>query len=311
MIDKVVEQELIAHGYSAGFFFELIVLLLIGRALKGAMAGYKLDDQLTKEDNPAVATSFAGYTAGLMLALSGVFNGPSPEGDVTLLGLTLSPFLYSVVSVALWGVVSIVALNLARVVTDKLLLRGFGNVEELVRDRNLGVGVCEAGGYVGCGLVIRAAVSGSGPWWLTPAWLAIALPLLWGGGWLFKRLVFRSYELDRQIKDDNHAAGVLYGLHLLAVGYLVHEVVLASAVLDVSEATGWGLGKTFGVEIGLSLIYWLVGMGGLIALSLFTDRLMLPAGKLRDEVVEDRNAGVALISGVIAIVGAIMITTIF
>ena len=304
-------QEAMEYGKNAVFFVELLVLVVLGRFSRGKIAGYDLNEELTKKDNPAVAISFAGYVLGMLIALMGAFAGDGVNQPHALFGVEVGIFGYNLIGAAVWGVFAIVSLNFARVITDKFLLRGFGNVEELVRDRNIGVGVCEAGAYIASGLIIRSAIAGEGAWWLAPAYVVIGLLLLSIGVKLLLVVVFKSYELEKQIEQDNHAAGVMLGLHILAVGYLINQVIDRNMPADLKDQTGLSLLESFGIELGLSSLFMLVGLVALGLLSVVTDRLMLPADKLKDEIVEDKNIGAAVISGAVAFGGAILVTAIF
>ena len=300
-MDFAIGEELQNLGYGLAFFGELLVLIVLGKLAMGFLAGYDLDKELTENDNPAVAISFAGYVAGMLVALSGAFAGDG------------SSFVDDLIGVAIWGAFAIAALNLARVITDKLLLKGFGNVEELVRDRNIGVGVCEASGYLAGGLIIRASIAGEGAWWLGPVYLVIGLALLVIGGTLLRAVVFRKYKIAEEMEADNHAAGILYGLHLLAVGQILHAVLLDTSVEAViaAGADAATVAKAFGIDLALMLVYTVIGLVAMTILNALTDRLMLPSNKLHDEIINDRNTGAALIAGSVSVFGAILIMVVF
>ena len=254
-----------------------LLLLVVARFIKDLMTPYRMREEMTARDNPALGMSVAGY----YLAVLAICMGPlmTPAADLE------APLWKDLVATAGYTALGIVLLNAARIIVDKVLLPDFSTVKEIVEDRNAGMGAVEMGAYIASGLVIAGALHGQGGGPDTAlAIFFVGQVLLVVYGRLY-RLVCR-YDIHQQIESDNVAAGVAFGLNLVAMG-----VILMKAV--GGEFKGW---ETHLPQIG---IYAGLGMVFLLLARVLVDYLLLPGVRIRDEIVDDRNMNAAWVEGVV------------
>ncbi len=271
-----------------------IVILWIGKLINDFCTPYKLGHELTTKDNKAIAVSFSGYMLAICIILWGVLRQDiSPESAES--GKQL--FLMDIGGTILWSLFGILLLQVARVINDKLLLRRFSNVKELVEDQNIGTGAVQAGAYIGSAFMIQAATYGETSGSLirdilvTLAYFAVSQVAFILFAMVYQKL--SAYDLHDEIERDNAAAGLGFGITLAAVGML-----LSSYIVSSSSILGLGL--------------WFVICISLLAVCRFAiDRFILPGSPLDDEISKDRNWGAALIEGAAAIGLALILTTLF
>ena len=273
------------YDWTAILYAVISILLLIGaKVLNQKWSGYNLDHQLTTEDNKAVAVSFAGFLLSLCLIINGVLTSPSESSS---LGGDL-------LATVIWGSIASALLVLSRAINDKLILPKFSNRKELIEDRNIGIGAVQAGGYIATALIIRAVFmsestsSLGSEVMLTLGWFIVtqALFLLF----TFAYQKFISFDLHKELENDNIAVGISFGGSLVAFG------ILLSLYLSQYDHL-------------LGLIIWaIVAMFLLKGIRLATDKLLLPKQSLDDELVKDQNWGAAIIEAVVSIGGALILT---
>ncbi len=272
----------ILTGMTLIVFFYLI--FYVGKVVNDRLhKGYDLVEELVHKDNPAVALAVTGYYAGLVLAIGGALTGPSAGIGSDLMDLVL------------YGLLSIVLLNISWVICDKVMLHRFSVTDELVRDRNQGTGAVSFGVSVASGLVIHGAVSGEGGGILTALafWVMGQLLLLLAA--YFYNLIL-PYDLHAEIEKDNVAAGVSLGGALIAVGIVV-------GLAAEGDFHSWG--EDFAGFIVISL----VGILLLPVVRWLTDKVLLPTVKLTDEIANQDvpNVGAAYIEAFSYIAAAFLI----
>ncbi|MGE9267199.1 MAG: DUF350 domain-containing protein [Verrucomicrobiales bacterium] len=260
------------------------LFLWLAKQANQALAGFKLDEQLTEKDNKAVATSFAGFLLAQCLILHGVLTSPSAA----------STWSQDLGATALWSLIGGALLLLARVINDKIIFPSFCNKKELVQDRNVGLGAAQAGSYLATAFIIRAVVSDPTS---APLGQEIALSAIWflitqGLFILFSRLYQRltSFDLHAELEKDNPAAGVAFAGSLSAYGLLLAFFIQRYDSL-------------------LALVVWAAIAAALLCLiRLVIDKLLLPGSRLDDEVARDANWGAALIEVATTIGTALLIS---
>jgi uncharacterized membrane protein YjfL (UPF0719 family) len=276
------------------YFATALVLLALAKFLNDLFVPYKLSDQLTKHDNRAIALSFAGYLFGVSIIFAGIMGFPSAiktaENEFMFM-------LKDMGSTVLWSLIGTLLLLSSRVVNDKLLLPKFSNVKELEQDKNVGVGAVQAGTYIATALIVTGSLAGEGQGGFL---LALGMALLYFVisqlifivfGWLYEKVSF--FNLHEELEHDNAAAGVGYGMNLVALGILISEYL-----------------KVYDSVLGLAA-WTALGAIALVICRYIVDRFFLPGDLLDDEIKHDRNWGAALIEGVIAIGLALILTQTF
>ena len=202
---------------------------------------YRVDEEVATKNNLAMALRLSGYFIAIILIflgalwqtptggwaslsdISGVISGADGFGFNRELGEeVLRVFLYS-----LGG---IVALNLVRVLFDRLILYKFQLEKEVVEDQNVGAGAAEFGMYVATGLLIAGSVSGDSNSLLVPPLGsytgygdldAIVVTLAFFGMGLVMLIAFAlfyefttPFNIHDEIERDNPAAGIALGGNL-------------------------------------------------------------------------------------------------
>ena len=266
---------------SAGVYLVCsFVLFWIGKLVYDwTTPSYKVREQLVEKDNLALAVAMVGYYFGLVLAIGGVMAGPS-HGLVE-----------DLIDVMIFGPLSILLMNLARLINDRLILRGFSIRDEIIRDQNVGTGVVVFASYVATGLVIHGAVSGElGSVVTAIAFWALGQAALVLGGVVYNWIT--PYDVRAEIERDNVAAGVGFAGALLGIGIVVRHAVEGDFISWAVDLQGFAAY----VAIGLLL---------LPIVRIATDKILLPGRRLSDEIAkqEKPNVGAGFIEA-FAYVGA-------
>ena len=142
---------------AAIYLVTMLVVFYLGKKVHDWLTSFNLNEQLTKEDNKAIAVSFGGYLLGLGIILWGIL---SSDSVIAPTGNEKRDLLADLLNTVIWSLIGIVLLQLARYINDKVLFSQFNNTKELVTDRNIGTGAVECGSFIGSALIIRAALSG-------------------------------------------------------------------------------------------------------------------------------------------------------
>ncbi len=274
-----------------------ILLLLVSRMVMDLITPFRLDDQLTGEDNPALGLSFTGYYLSVIAVFLGALY--EPNGSLSPYETLTIPSLLMDMGVVLgYSVGGVLLLNLSRWLLDKLVLRHFHTRKEIIEDRNSGTGAVEFGNYLASGLLIAGAISGEmhGPWWKG----AVSALVFFGVGQIMIILyavVYQwvtPYDIHAEIEKDNVPAGVAFGGNLVAMG-----IVLLKSLGGDFVSWEYNLAKF--------VVFSLVGIVLLFAVRFLVDRLFLPSATIHEEIVRDRNINAAYQEGGILIGTALIL----
>ena len=265
----MIGQDLIATGI---YLISAFILFWIGKLVKDlTTSSYSVRDELVEKDNAALGVAMAGYYFGLVMAIGGTLSGPSQglENDL--------------IDIGIYGVLSILLMNLSRLVNDGLILHGFKVRDELIDDQNVGTGVVVAASYIATGLVIFGAVSGEiGGIVTTVIFWALGQISLILAGLVYEWIT--PYSIHDEIEKDNVAAGVAFAGALVGIGIIVFH---ASA----GDFISWTVNlQDFAIEVVAGLI--------LLPIARFiSDVILLPGQKLTDEIAnqEHPNLGAGFI----------------
>lgn len=265
----MIAQDLMETGI---YLICSFVLFWIGKLVKDLTTpGYSVRDELVEKDNAALGIAMAGYYFGLVLAIGGTISGPSQGLYIDL------------IDIGVYGLLSIVLMNLSRLVNDSLILHGFKVKDELIDDQNAGTGVVVCASYIATGLVIFGAVSGEIGGIVTTVvfWVLGQVALVLAG------LVYEwitPYSIHDEIEKDNVAAGVAFAGALVGIGVIVFH---ASAGHFISWTVNL---QDFAIEVVTGLIL-------LPIVRIIADVILLPGQKLSDEIAnqEKPNLGAGFI----------------
>ncbi len=280
------------YGYSLIYIVLAFLILLVAKVIKDVLTPFKLDEQLTQKDNPALGLAVTGYFAGVIIVLLGATIGPDPEGDPSV-----SEILVRIGIDFAYAFGGIVALNIGRLIVDKLVLYKFSTIKEIIEDRNVGTGAVEFGAYVATALIIAGSINGQGGGVLTALGIfAIGQITLIIFSMIYQAVT--KYDVHDEIEKDNVAAGVALGGGMVAMGVIL-------------------LGATSGNFIGWqdSLIQFayfaIIGFVLLAILRKATDWVLLPGTTLAVEIAKDKNIAAAWIESIVSIGMAVVIFFMF
>ena len=270
---------------AAIFIIVFFIFFFIGKVINDLLhREYKLNFELVEKDNAALALAVVGYYFGLVLAIGGTIAGPS---------LGLVEDLYDLV---IYGILSIILLNISWFLCDKLILYKFRVSEELIHDHNQGTGVISAGISVASGFIIYGAVSGEGgSIWTVLVFWALGQVLLILAGLVYELIT--PYNIHEEIEKDNVAAGVSFAGALVSIGVII-------GLAGEGDFTAWSIDLP--VYIGFAVL----GLILLPIIRLLTDKLLLPTVKLSNEISaqEKPNVGAAYIEAFSYIAAAFIIS---
>lgn len=314
-------------GYGLVYIAVGIAMLGVAKLIRDVVTPYKLDDELTAKDNPALGLALSGYFIGVVIVFLGAALGPDPD-----IRPSVRELAFELLAVAGYTLGGIVLLNIGNLLLDRFVLSGFKIHKEIVEDRNAGTGAVVFGSYVATALVVGGAVYGE----VTVSWVhgvvstlvffalgQVAL-ILFGGlyRWITK------FDLHAEIERDNVAAGVAFGLSIVAIGIVllkasgqdfgaIEAAIGEQKVAEIAtvNAAGELVGGEIDPETGDVIVtvaekwrYALVDFvyyaaGGFIVIALLrrlTDSLLLPGTTIFEEIGRDKNIAAALIEGSVA-----------
>ncbi len=267
-----------------GYVVTAFILLLIAKVTLDVVTPYKLDDQLSAKDNPAVGLSLIGYYLGVCIVFIGAtFGEGAADAAIEAGEMPGMDYVRELGIDAAWALGGIVLLNISRLILDKVVLRRFSTRKEIVEDKNVGMGAVEFGTYVASALVVAGAISGEG------GGIETALAF-WGLGQVamivfsFIYQALTPYDFHEQLEKDNVAAGVALGGNLIAMGVLMMAGVAGDFV-------GW--------QENLTRFGWLaLAAVVLLAVGRFViDGVLLPGADLKTEIAADRNVNAGFLEG--------------
>ena len=274
-----------------------VVVLIIAKIIMDFLTPYKIDEELTTKNNPALGLAMTGYFAGVLIVFLGAVMGPNLEYE------SLGELVISLGIDFLFALGGIVALNIGRWVVDKFVLTQFSTTKEIIQDRNAGTGAVECGGFIATALIVAGAIYGEGgeSWW--KALLSVVVFFVLGQVVLvlfakFYQWITR-YDIHAEIERDNVAAGVALGSSMIAIGI----IVLKGTAIDFDTDSGSEWVDSF----LWFAVYAVLGFALLMILRKVTDALFLPGTTIQHEIATDRNLNAAWIEGVVAIGIATMV----
>ena len=262
----------------------VLVLMWVGKLIFDFFTSYNIEQQLVKEDNKAMTVSFVGYLGGVALILEGVLETGSDS------------LLMDLINVAIWGVIGILLLNLAGKVNDRIILHRFNNIDELLNQQNISVGVAMAGGYLGSAAIIRSIIIGESLGWafdigLTLFYFVLAQLAFYLSAFLHQ--VVTKYDFHNEIHEKNVAAGISFGSSLVAVGILLSIPLQSSYSLIVFAA------------------WFVIGSAVMAFFRFVMDRIIIPLEKLDEEIHQDQNWGIALLEGCFTLAAVMTLQSVF
>lgn len=268
-------------AFIALYFF----IFLFAKWMKDFFTSYAINHELTKSDNPAIALIMAGYYLGAVAIFAGALQGPSAGLGMDLL------------MVGGYSLLGLLFLNISRAVNDRVILRKFCNVKELIDNRNVAVGAVQFGTYLATGLIAAGAVTGSGGGVLTAVvfFMLGQLSLL-----VFSQIYdwLTPYCLQEELERQNLACGVALSGSLIALGIIVTNGVSGDFVSWQDNLL------RFAQVNGLAFLF-------LPLVRFVMDWLVVPNDRLSREIIQDKNVGAGLLEAVVVISFAVLLKILF
>ena len=269
-----------------------LIILLIAKFARDIITPYRIDDEVTTKKNLAVAVRISGYFIGVILVFLGALYRPLTLIAVDGLGFDRE-YAEDVLRVFLYSLVGIGALNLVRILMNRLILYKFDIEKEVVEGQNVGSAAAEFGMYVATGLLISGAVAGQGGGADTAAaFFGMGLLLLVVFA-LFYQLT-TSYDIHSEIESNNTAVGIALGGNLIGIGIVTFKAVFG-------DFNGWSPG------IASFLIFGIIGFALLYLMRVIIDKLLLPTVSTSHAMAIERNVGVAYIESAVVISSAVIL----
>jgi uncharacterized membrane protein YjfL (UPF0719 family) len=261
-------------------FIIIIALFVSLKMIKGWVSNLHANDEIAKRDNFAFGISFAAGLAGLAIVLTGVTSGDFANS-----------LWQEAMQMAGYGLVGIALIKAGHFFQDKVTLRQVSLHDEIVKE-NITAAFVEFGHIVAVAIVVRSALL----WVLTEGWYG--LPVVVAAFVIANMIMllvskYRVHlfkktgdSLPQLILDNNLAVGIRYAGFLIGSG------------LAITAASG--LAPYAANNISLSLVYWalfaIVSVIIFAVLHLITIKVILSGVDIADEVIRQKNIGVAVIS---------------
>ncbi len=296
MIDALIDT---LQAFPRGLVFVGlgVLILVLAKLARDVVTPYRIDEEVIQKNNVAVALRLSGYLVGVILVFLGALYQPLTLITAEGFGFGRA-FGEDVVRVFLYSLAGIVALNLVRLLMDRLILYKFSIEKEVVQDQNVGTGAAEFGMYVATGLLIAGAVAGEGGKTETEA--ALTALAFFGMG-LVLLVVFAlfyqittSFDIHSEIEGKNTAVGIAFGGNLIALGLVTFKALFGDFV-------GWG------ESIAAFLTFGVIGFALLYVLRILIDLLLLPTVRISNALAVERNVGVAFIESSVVISAALIL----
>ena len=259
-----------SYGLSALTYLALsFVLCWVGKLAYGLFhPAVRIDREMTARDNLAFAVPLGAYYLAILVVMGAPLSGQS-RGDL----------LRDAGSVAAWGLLAILLLNVASLANTRVLFGGVDLAGEILERENVAAGIVVAGSHVANALLILGALADEGG--LLPAavfWL-YAQVLLTVATLLFLRAV--GYDVAAEVRRGNRAIALTIAGVLVGVANILRMSISG-------PFAGWSAG--FAAATG----YAVAGLVLLFVARQLTDWLLLPGVTIRQEVVEQEvpNVGV-------------------
>lgn len=248
----------------------------------------KVVPELAKDDNFAFSISYVGYYIGLLLSLGSALMGES------------NGLLIDLMDIGIYGVLSILLLNLSVIVNDKVILNKFSLKKEVIDEQNVATGFAEGAVSISTGMIILGAIHGEGYGVGGPIVTAI---LYWLLGMVILFITSRvynlitPYDIHEQISKKNIAVGIGFSGALIAIANLIRFALM-------HDFESWLVTlEDVAVDVSMGLVF--------LPLARFlTDKILLPGHDLTHEIVhqENPNNGAAVIEAFAYIGGSVLIT---
>ena len=269
-----------------------LAILTLAKFARDIVTHYRIDEQVIKSRNLAVSLRLSGYLLGVVLVFLGALYQPFLVATEKGFGFNRD-FGEDVLEVFLYSLVGILALNIVRIIVNRLVLYKFDIEKQIVEGQNVGAGAVEFGIYIATGLLIGGAASGEGGGPDTAlAFFGMGLVALLIFAFVYQ--LTTPFDIHREIEGNNTAVGIALGSNLVAMGLVTFKAVFGNF-------NGWS------EALASFFVFVVIGFVLLVVLRVLIDVLLLPTAKISKELAAERNIGVAFVESAVVISSALIL----
>ncbi len=293
LIDLVgVNQELLI--YLAIDITIAIILLGAMRFLLGLTSQVNSTEELAQKDNFAFGVSVAGSILALGIVLTGAITGENAPS-----------YMMEIIGMLAYGTYGLVLIKVGRIIQDKVALQHL-NKTELIKDKNLTIGIIDAAGAIATAIIIRAVLL-----WVdgldVSTFIAITSGFFVAQAVLVLVTRIREKKYAKNNQEDCLQEALSDGQLALAIRYSGQVISTALAVTAASHFLIYSPDT-----LVMNLLGWLVfGLVMTILVGILTSiakRIVLWGINLVEEVDQQHNIGVASIEMATSISIALILT---
>tara|TARA_R110002050_G_scaffold259585_1_gene399036 strand:- start:2683 stop:3588 length:906 start_codon:yes stop_codon:yes gene_type:complete len=273
-----------------------IAIILLGamRFLLGLTSQVNSTEELAHKDNFAFGVSVAGSILALGIVLTGAITGENAPS-----------YLMEVIGMLAYGTYGLILIKIGRIIQDKVALQHL-NKTELIKEKNLSIGIIDAAGAIATAIIIRAVLL-----WVDgldiSTFIAITSGFVVAQAVLVLVTRIRESRYAKNNQEDCLQEALSEGQLALAIRYSGQVISTALAVTAASHFIIYSPATLVN-----NLLGWLVfGIIMTLLVSILTTlakRIVLWGINLVEEVDQQHNIGVASIEMATSISIALILT---
>ena len=276
------------HSYNSVLIANFIIVIMLFTSLRmfsGTLAHVNASDELLKKDNPAFGISLASVVFAIAILLSSSIYG-RPEDELTL----------SAISTAVYGIIGISLMAIARIVFDKIALPDISLRDEITKG-NIAVAIADSGNVIASAVILRALII-----WVPNASLsslgAIIVAYATSQAILTSMTLIRIKRFGFKNKNKSIQAELINGNTSMALSFAGQKIGTAFAI---SIAANLVVYETY--DIQNFLLPWVIVSMVVIALlkvlSFIAERIVLFKVDIAHEILEQKNIAVGFLRAMI------------
>lgn len=262
------------------------------RIILGLISNVKASEELAEKDNPAFGISLAGVIMGVTIMLTGVISGEASDTVRT-----------EILAVLGYGILGIFLMFVTKFLFDKIALPNL-DVHGEILNRNISVGILDAGNVVATALIVRAVMI-----WTESVTLDGVLMVLLGYvlsqilllvATIIQRKQYRRYH-DHSLQDAFTKGKIATAWHF--VGYRIGVALAITAATSYVPYAPTDLLMVAGTWFVLSLGL----MMAVTILVLVVERALFAGIKIREEIDVQENVGMGVAHAVLTISAGLLL----
>lgn len=268
-----IEQYLIYSGYA---FLYIVLAVIMKQVLNFRSSKSYIADEEIAGGNLAVGFRRSGAQLGLAIAMVGVLSG-SNHTNIT----------QDFINTGTYGLLAIVFMMVALLVTDKAVLPNVNNTEQLKKG-NLAIGLVEFGTLIMTGIIAYASIKGDDGGIMTSViyfivgQITVVLLVL-----VYEKILARKLNPIEAIMNNNLSAGIYISGKIIAYG-----LILQSAIVSQGSDLQMSLMDQM-IEFFTAA---LVGMVMLYIFEILIDYFIVTSTKVSDIIKNDQKVAAIQLS---------------